>query len=219
MDCSPVRLSPNLRFLSPSPAPGRQEISPRNGHGFHMLEFRLRIIWYYISQVNPIPNTQVKPTTWSAHCEEKEKHSGYGVYGRARTLNFKEFTHKTLDILTKYNDSIPGPGSLFSMQFHRDPVEPLESVFSPRCGLYWLEIIATARDEAAAAVADQWALALKKELLEKDPENIFDSAYIGFLDDGEADLNMVFGDAYEKLRAVKQKVDPKNVFKNTIPRL
>ncbi|KAF4335016.1 6-hydroxy-D-nicotine oxidase [Fusarium beomiforme] len=161
----------------------------------------------------------VKPTTWSAHCEEKEKHSGYGVYGRAYTLNFKEFTPKTVDVLARYNASIPGPGSLFSMQFHRDPARPLDSVFSPREDHYWLEIIATARDEAAAEVADQWALALKRELLDQDPDNVLDSAYLGFLDDGETDLKKVFGDHYESLRATKERVDTKNVFRNSIPRL
>ncbi|KAG5772448.1 hypothetical protein H9Q72_001424 [Fusarium xylarioides] len=43
----------------------------------------------------------IKPNSWSAYCEEKAKHDGYGVYGRARTLNFKALTPKTVEIFTK----------------------------------------------------------------------------------------------------------------------
>ncbi|KAF5597876.1 6-hydroxy-D-nicotine oxidase [Fusarium pseudocircinatum] len=160
-----------------------------------------------------------KVASWPAYCEEKEKLAGYGVFGRARTLNFKDLTPKTVEILAKYNESIPGPGSLLSIQFHRDPGHRLDSVFSPRCDHYWLEIIATSLEEAGAEAADQWALNLQRELMEHDPENILDSAYLGFVDDGEVDLKRNFGAGFESLMAVKQRVDPGNVFKNTIPRL
>ncbi|KAM5523796.1 d-lactate dehydrogenase [Fusarium oxysporum f. sp. phaseoli] len=161
----------------------------------------------------------IKPNSWSAHCEEKEKLAGYGVYGRARTLNLRTLTPKTVEVLAKYNESITGPGSLFSVQFHQDPGHTLESVFSPRCDHYWLEIIATSREEAGAGAADQWALNLQRELVEHDPENILDSTYLGFVDDGEMDLKRTFGAGFENLMAVKQRVDPGSVFKNTIPRL
>ncbi|KAG5804164.1 hypothetical protein H9Q71_011248 [Fusarium xylarioides] len=161
----------------------------------------------------------IQLTGVSAYCEEKEKLAGYGVYGRARTLNFKALTPKTVEILAQYNESIPGPGSLFSMQFHQDPGHRLDSVFSPRCDHYWLEIIATSREEAGAKAADRWAFNLQRELLESDPEIILDSAYLEFVDDGEADLKRTFGAGFGGLMAVKQKVDPGNVFKNTVPRL
>ncbi|KAG5800557.1 hypothetical protein H9Q69_000444 [Fusarium xylarioides] len=161
----------------------------------------------------------IKPNSWSAYCEEKEKHAGYGVYGRARTLNLKALTPKTVEIFAKYNESIHGPGSLFSMQFHQDPGHPLDSVFSPRCDHYWLEIIATSCEEAGAAAADKWALSLQRKLVERDPENILDSAYLGFVDDEEVDLKRTFGAGFESLMAIKQRVDPERVFKNTIPRL
>jgi hypothetical protein len=161
----------------------------------------------------------IKTNSWSAYCEEKETLAGYGVYGRARTLNFKNLTPKTVEILAKYNDTIPGPGSLFSMQFHRDPGHRLNSVFSPRCDHYWLEIIATSREEAGTEAANHWALTLLRELVEHDPKNILESTYLGFVDDGEVDLKRNFGAGFENLVAVKQRVDPGNVFKNTIPRL
>ncbi|EXK25077.1 hypothetical protein FOMG_18245 [Fusarium oxysporum f. sp. melonis 26406] len=61
----------------------------------------------------------VQASSWSIHCDEHEKMAGYGVYGRARTLNFKTLTPKRVEILAKYNNTIPVPGSLFSIQFHR----------------------------------------------------------------------------------------------------
>ncbi|KAF5724678.1 d-lactate dehydrogenase [Fusarium mundagurra] len=161
----------------------------------------------------------IKPTGWSAYCEEKAKHAGYGVYDRARTLNFKALTPKTVEILAKYNESIPGPGSLFSVQFHRDSGHPLDSVFSPRYDHYWCEIIATSLEKAGAEATDQWVLNLQRELVERDPENILDSAYVGFVDDGEVDLKWTFGAGLESLMAVKQRIDPENVFKKTVPRL
>ncbi|KAG5754686.1 hypothetical protein H9Q70_002706 [Fusarium xylarioides] len=105
------------------------------------------------------------------------------------------------------------------MQFHQDPGHPLDSVFSPRCDHYWLEIIATSCEEAGAAAADKWALSLQRKLVERDPENILDSAYLGFVDDEEVDLKRTFGAGFESLMAIKQRVDPERVFKNTIPRL
>ncbi|KAF5544529.1 d-lactate dehydrogenase [Fusarium phyllophilum] len=155
----------------------------------------------------------IKPSCWSTYCEEKEKLAGYTVYGRARTLNFKNLTPKTVEIFAKYNGSIPRPGSLFSVQFHRDPGHRLDSVFSPRCDHYWLEIIASSREEAGAEEADQWDLNLQ-ELVERDPENIIDCAYLGFVDS-----KRTFGAGFGGLMAVKQRVDPGNVFKNTVPRL
>ncbi|KAJ4226934.1 hypothetical protein NW757_014239 [Fusarium falciforme] len=161
----------------------------------------------------------VKATTWHAHCEEHEKMIVSGVYGRARTLNFRSLTSKTVEILAKYNDTIPGPGSLFSAQLHHDPIPPEKSVFAPRSDHYWLEIVATSLDEASAKRAEDWALALKQELLNHDPENILESAYLGFLSDGELDLNKVYGDQYETLLSLKQRLDPANVFRNTVPKL
>ncbi|KAF5567497.1 6-hydroxy-D-nicotine oxidase [Fusarium napiforme] len=120
----------------------------------------------------------IKTNIWSSYCEEKEKLAGYGVYGRARTLNFKALTPKTVEILAKYNEAIPG-----------------------------------------AEVADEWALNLQRELVKHDPENILDSAYLGFVDDGEVDFKRNFGAGFETLMAVKQRVDSGNVFKNTVPRL
>ncbi|UZP40350.1 hypothetical protein NXS19_008166 [Fusarium pseudograminearum] len=161
----------------------------------------------------------IKTNSWSAYCEEKEKLAGYSVYGRARTLNFKDLTPKTVEILAKYNESVPGPGSLFSMQFHRDPGHHLDFMFSPRCDHYWLEIIATSLEEAGAEVADQWALNLQTELSDQDPESILKYTYLGFVGDGEVDLKRTYGAGFESLMAVKHRVDPGSVFKNTIPRL
>ncbi|EWG50953.1 hypothetical protein FVEG_10068 [Fusarium verticillioides 7600] len=82
------------------------------------------------------------------------------------------------------------------------------TVFSPRCDHYWLEIIAASREEADAEAADQWALDLQRELMDHDPENILDSGYLGYVDDGEVDLKGNFGAGFESLIAVKQTVDP-----------
>ncbi|KAH7144730.1 hypothetical protein DER46DRAFT_666681 [Fusarium sp. MPI-SDFR-AT-0072] len=72
-----------------------------------------------------------------------EKMVDYGVYGRARTLNFKTLPPKADEILAQYKVTIPTPGSLFSMQYHRGPGHLQKAVFLPCPDYYWLKIIAT----------------------------------------------------------------------------
>lgn len=161
----------------------------------------------------------VEVTTWDAYCKEHEKTIGFNMYGRARTLNFRQLTAKTTNILAKHHALIPGPGSLFSILPLRNLGQLEKSVFETRCDHYWLEIVAISRDPDAAIKADEWALALKQDLLKNDTENILDSAYIGFLDNDELQLDKVYGNRYETLVSIKKKLDPKNVFTNSVPKL
>lgn len=92
-------------------------------------------------------------------------------------------------------------------------------MFETRCDHYWLEVIAVSREPSSAAKADEWALALKQDLQENDPGNILDSAYIGFLDNDELGLKKVYGNKYDILLSIKKKLDPKNVFRNSVPKL
>ncbi|KAJ9419089.1 hypothetical protein QL093DRAFT_2565262 [Fusarium oxysporum] len=115
--------------------------------------------------------------------------AGYGVYGRARTLNFKIPRPKMVKILAKYNDTIPSPGFFF-------------------------QIIAASPEEAPSKVTDQWTLALKQELLEQDPKSILELASVGFLDDGELDLKTAFGDRYEALMSAKKRIGPRNILRS-----
>ncbi|KAM5376404.1 hypothetical protein ACJZ2D_005458 [Fusarium nematophilum] len=135
----------------------------------------------------------VRPTKWQAFCEENEKLAGTRVYGRARTLNLRHLTPKTTQILAHYNALIPGPGLFISAQHVRDPGSGDNSVFEPREAHYWLEIVGTSRDPRAAKYAEEWARSLKQDLLENDPGNVLESAYIGFLDNDELELSKVFG--------------------------
>ncbi|KAI8649070.1 FAD-binding PCMH-type domain-containing protein [Fusarium keratoplasticum] len=161
----------------------------------------------------------VRATSWQILCEENEKLVGSTVYGRARTLNLRYLTPRTTQILAHYNSVIPGPESSISVQLIRDLGIGLKSVFEPRCQHYWLEIAGTSRDPQVAKHAEEWARSLKQDLIEKDPDNVLDAAYIGFLDDDEMELSKVYGDHYQTLVAVKRKLDPRNLFKNSVPRV
>lgn len=161
----------------------------------------------------------VEVTTWDAYCKKHEEVVGFNVYGRARTLNFRQLTARTTKILAKHNALIPGPGSLFTILPLRNLGRGEESVFETRCDHYWLEVIAVSREPSSAAKADEWALALKQDLQENDPGNILDSAYIGFLDNDELGLKKVYGNKYDILLSIKKKLDPKNVFRNSVPKL
>lgn len=161
----------------------------------------------------------VQAVTMHAYTEHHEKMIPYGVYGRARTLNLRRLTPKTVEILAKHNALIPGPGCLFAAQLHRDPGQVEKSVFALREEHYWLEIVATAFDPDSAEKADKWALALKHDLMLNDADNVLDSAYIGFLDDNELELGKIYGSQYDTLVSIKKKLDPDNAFKNSVPNL
>ncbi|KAM0540821.1 hypothetical protein ACHAPJ_013491 [Fusarium lateritium] len=175
----------------------------------------------WIGKISALGNcvmNSVSETTWHDYCEENEIHAGLGGYGRAWTLNFRHLTSTTAKVLAKYSAQTQGPGMLVSAQLTRGADGFKPSVFQPRETHYWLEIVGVSSDPEVEQEAAQWAANLKKELVKSEPTNILDSQYIGFTHDDEVDLKHVYGDRYEELVSLKRRLDPNNIYRNSVPR-
>ena len=121
--------------------------------------------------------------------------------------------------MAKYGKLIPGGGTALSVHTLRSPKPSEESVFGSRVNHLMIEIIAVSPDQMYEEKAAAWALAMQKELKESDPDNILEGSYISLLGEEDTDLRKVYGEHYDVLLDLKEKYDPRTVFKHAIPRL
>ncbi|KAI2634029.1 FAD-binding domain-containing protein [Xylaria nigripes] len=161
-----------------------------------------------------------QPTSASNFVTFNESMVVYGCYGRVYTLNLSKYTVKTAEVLAKYNALLPAEGITLSLHNYRASMpSAMASVFNIRQPHHMCEFIATTPAAEVEAEAAEWARNVMAEIRKVEPENVLEPAYVALLEDGELDLRKVYGSHYDTLVALKQKHDPQNVFKNTIPRL
>ncbi|CAJ2508078.1 Uu.00g092640.m01.CDS01 [Anthostomella pinea] len=159
------------------------------------------------------------PMSLNAYCEANEKMVAHGSYGRAHTLSFKRFTPKMSEILGRHTELLPGGGIAFCVHMLRAPAASEQSVFGARVQHQMLELISLTPDETLEARGNDWALAVKKDLLEQEPENILESSFVPLLGEDDANYKKVYGPHYETLVRLKKKYDPENVFRHAVPKI
>lgn len=81
-----------------------------------------------------------------------------------------------------------------------------------------LEIYALTKDKDVAEERVKWGREVKAELERDDGDNVLEGSYVALGEHGE-DLKRVYGKHYETLLGLKERYDPGNVFKHSIPRL
>ncbi|KAM0237840.1 hypothetical protein ACHAP5_008909 [Fusarium lateritium] len=168
----------------------------------------------------PCVMEMTKETTLGELLESNEKFVVWPSHGRVFTLNVKDLTAKTISVLAKHCSNALGGGLIFSYHTLLSAQEPTQkSVFGTRARHHMLEIYAVLPDESAAKDRVQWAVQVKSEIIEQDPDNILESSYISLGSHEDADVKKVYGRHYETLAALKRKYDAGNVFKHSIPRL
>ncbi|KAL1864703.1 hypothetical protein Daus18300_007505 [Diaporthe australafricana] len=175
-----------------------------------------------IDQIATFGNCIVNMTeakTMVKYAEDNEKLVAYGVYGRSYTLNLKELTPTSVNLLAKYSASLPGGNAMISIYTLRSPKPNENSVFGARENHRMVEILSMTSDPALKDEAAAWGQGLLRELQEQDGENVLDSAYISLLDFEDADLKKIYGRHLETLVHLKKKYDPGNVFKHSAPKI
>lgn len=159
------------------------------------------------------------PKTAVQCAEDNEKLITYGVYGRSYTVNLKKWTPAAVRVLAEYSTTVPGGNAMISVHSLSSPRPNENSVFGAREDHHMVEIVSMTADPELKDTADVWGRGLLRALREQDGDNVLDSAYIALLDEGDTDLQKVYGKHLETLISLKKKYDPENVFKHAAPKI
>ena len=167
-----------------------------------------------------IMNT-VAPTSVSDFVQANDALVKYGSYGHNNTITVRGFTPNVVDIITKHTNELPGGGAAFSGHLIRGPsAQPTaRSVFSPRENHIMLEMISVSTVEELVGKCNAWASTLRADILENASDDVVGGGYISLLPDADSNWSRIYGDNYQFLLDLKRKQDPKNAFKNSLPRL
>lgn len=145
------------------------------------------------------------------------------LQGRSQTASVTHFSPDVVGCLARGMGKKPSTsnGGIIVQQIRSDcpscgPDVP-ESVCPYRKPHITFEILGTGPDDEAAEAAMAWALETRNELMGL-PDAV-KSTYIATTSPECLNVADIFGDKLEELRRLKQRYDPKGVFKNTIPRL
>lgn len=158
--------------------------------------------------------------TVAQYAKDNEKLVMHGLHGRSYTVNIKEWTPTALNLVAKYNSTVPAGGAMITIHSLRSSRPNKESVFKERESHHVVEIVSMTADPTLKENSSAWGMALLKELKEQDRGNVLDSAYIAFLDYEDADLEKIYGqENLDTLISLKKKYDPGNVFKHAMPKI
>ncbi|KAH7191829.1 uncharacterized protein B0J16DRAFT_410603 [Fusarium flagelliforme] len=157
-------------------------------------------------------------TTMAELLEKNDKAFAGPFLGRVFTVSFKTLTPKTVSVLGKYSLNAPGGGAMFAYHTLLSAQEPVKSVFGTRARHHMLEIYALTNDKDEAEQREKWGREVKAELEREDGDNVLEGSYVSLGEHGE-DLKRVYGKHYETLLGLKERHDPGNVFKHSIPKL
>ncbi|KAJ4024586.1 hypothetical protein NW752_003152 [Fusarium irregulare] len=171
-----------------------------------------------IASAAPCIMQSTEETTMAELLAKNDKAFAGPFFGRVFTVSFKTLTPKTISILSKYSANAPGGGAMFAYHTLLSAQEPVKSVFGTRARHHMLEIYALTKDKDVTEERVKWGREVKAELERDDGDNVLEGSYVALGEHGE-DLKRVYGKHYETLLNLKERYDPGNVFKNSIPRL
>ncbi|CAG9990098.1 unnamed protein product [Clonostachys byssicola] len=147
-------------------------------------------------------------TTLAEVLKERDNLVTWPSYGRLVTLNLRQLTERTIAVLARHCPNAPGVGFIFSFK-------PRHKIRSLRLEL---EINTAIPESCLANERLEWGSRIKADLEVEDTDNILESSYIA-LGSHEVNLKRVYGQHYSTLMTLKEKYDPDNIFKHTVPRL
>jgi hypothetical protein len=172
-----------------------------------------------VSSWAKLVHSDIKKTTFCQATDDFANFVPPGVPGPPNTLNVRNFTPTTIDILARHSETIPTTSSGFAIhiapQLSRKNLK--DSVFEASEPHMMVEIIEAAPEASQMHAAHEWASLVLKELRAADPSNVLDTTYISLTPPGANTLSKIFGKNYETVVALKKSLDPKDVFNLSIP--
>lgn len=142
------------------------------------------------------------------------------AYGCNLSVNVRELTNEVNQVIGEQILKMPNdPATLLTIQELRGPsTSPRDdSVFGTRTPHYIVEFIATSSDAIRAPEAWKWANDFREALKGTDLQNVLPSTYISLTPPAEASLEMIYQEYRDKVVEMKERYDPKNVFKHALP--
>lgn len=161
--------------------------------------------------------SEMSPPQWM---DMAKSFGTYGVYNGIKSLNISELSDKYLDIFAKNSASMPSAGAtlVFMHQLHGKATEQHdESCFPTRQPHFVLEILGSTKEEELKEASMKWSKCFYEEL--KDSGVAMKGGYAALVHPADITPESCYGNNWAKLRGLKHKYDPTNVFKGAVPQM
>ncbi|KAF6824818.1 d-lactate dehydrogenase [Colletotrichum musicola] len=170
-----------------------------------------------IASLVPGPMKLVAPTSPAGYIAQITSMVPQGVYrGSSHGVNFRGLglSAGAQEVFVETGSMIPGDGTLISMHQLRGKAargDHLPGVFRNREDHLMLEVIGLVATKEKAKEGKEWADAVKNGM--KGVEGVMEVGYYSLLPKGEVGMEVMYGESWEFIKALKEKVDPGNLFR------
>jgi FAD/FMN-containing dehydrogenase len=141
------------------------------------------------------------------------------IYTNIRTAYVKELSESFINLLLKHVKKIPaGTKAMFIIHVvHGQATKAsANSCFGMREPHIWVGIHGQTPDEGNKQEAYAWSNEVVEDL--REAGLIMKGGYVALMGENEP-VEDCFGDNWERLKELKERMDPKSVFRNTVPSL
>lgn len=170
-----------------------------------------------IAGLVPGPMKLVAPSSPAGYVAQISSMVPQGVYrGASHGVNFKglALSAGAQEVFVEKGSLIPGNGTLISMHQLRGKAsrgDHLPGVFRNREDHLMLEVIGLVATKEKAQEGKEWADAVKNGM--KNVEGVMEVGYYSLLPKGEVGMEVMYGESWDIVQALKEKVDPGNLFR------
>jgi hypothetical protein len=181
-----------------------------------------------IASLAPVLMNAVAVTTIPAWFADSRAQVPDSLYGTSFTHNVKAITPAVAEVIGRNLARMPNdPGAMFSMHQLRGPSVGKQShgsVFATREPHYMLELLGFSTKESLTEASGAWAARLFEDILHADLGNVLPTAYVSLSNSAQASsanefIALSYGSEGEKVRELKKRFDPENLFRLTVPAL
>lgn len=172
-----------------------------------------------VQAFSPVAMCTVSPTTMAAFTLATELLMPKSVHGTMLTANIHELTPEVVDVIGFHSSLQPNDSAIvFGIHELRvcTPVPSLDSVIYTRSPHFVLEIGAIVETPHLLPDAIKWGQSFYNAVHKTDLANIMPSTYLPLTGPEKVDMGAIYGPNLEVLRDIKQRYDPRDVFRHAL---
>jgi hypothetical protein len=180
-----------------------------------------------IVELSPLVMNTVNETTAPAWMKQIGDSIPHGAWGGGTAVSFLTLSPKVLSIIGQALEVMPsdsGTGFAVHMLSPGSPTVTDKrlaegSCFSPeaRQGHFMLELLGLAVDPAKLEESQRWMTILRDTL--RATGEAMKGTYVSIIKPGDFGLDNIYGDNWELVKSLKEKLDPDGFFRSAIPAL